>query len=271
MRAQDAGLPAPAPPTTGPAIPILLYHSVPAESPRRGDPLPVPAARFASHVEAILASGRTPLTVGAVAAGLRGEHPLPARVMAVSFDDGYADTLDAVAALLDHGIPASVYVTTGQVGEPSMMTAAQLRMLAQAPGIVELGAHSITHPHLDELHDAEIEREVRVSKLQLEELIGRSVEGFAYPYGSYDRRVRAAVVAAGYRCATAVKNALSHPADDPFALARWTVRAETTAEQIAAVLDGHGAPAAWGAERLRTRGYRNMRRLRRRVIGPAAR
>jgi hypothetical protein len=59
-----------------------------------------------------------------------------------------------------------------------------------------------------------------------------------------------------------VKNALSHPADDPFAVGRFTVTATTGREQVRAVLDGRLAPVAWRRERLRTRGYRVVRRAR---------
>ena len=44
---------------------------------------------------------------------------------------------------------------------------------------------------------------------------------FAYPHGAYDKRVRQAVIDAGYVSAAAVKNAFSHPADDPYAIAAW--------------------------------------------------
>jgi hypothetical protein len=94
---------------------------------------------------------------------------------------------------------------------------------------------------------------------------GAAVVSFAYPHGAYDGRVRLAVIGAGYRSAAAVKNALSHPADDPFAIARWTVTAGTPASRVAGVLDGEGAPHAWARERLRTRAYRTARRGRRRI------
>ena len=55
-----------------------------------------------------------------------------------------------------------------------------------------------------------------------------SVHSFSYPHGCYDHRVRSAVVEAGFRSAVAVKNALSHDHDDPFAIARWTVTAGTS-------------------------------------------
>ena len=43
----------------------------------------------------------------------------------------------------------------------------------------------------------------------------QQITTFAYPHGNYHRGVRAAVVEAGFDSAAAVKNAFSHPADDP--------------------------------------------------------
>jgi glycosyltransferase involved in cell wall biosynthesis len=100
-------------------------------------------------------------------------------------------------------------------------------------------------------------------KRQLEHLLGRGVETFTYPYGAYDRRVREAVIADGFPSAVAVKNALFHRGDDPWAIARWTVRSTSRAQQIARILDGRGAPCAWRHERLRTRGCRTVRKVRR--------
>jgi peptidoglycan/xylan/chitin deacetylase (PgdA/CDA1 family) len=245
------------------AIPILLYHSVPRQERDVGDQLSVACEQFAGHLDVIVDSRRVPLTVSQVAAGLRGERQLPERSVAITFDDGYDDTLDAVELLRERGLSASVYVTTGQVDAPGMIGRDHLRRLAEWPDTVELGAHSVTHPHLDELSECEIESQVSDSKRQLEHLLGRPVETFAYPYGSYDWRVVEAVKAAGFQSAVAVKNALSHLDDDPWAIARWTVRSTTGAQQIASVLDGSGAPYAWRHERLRTRGYRTARRLRR--------
>jgi peptidoglycan/xylan/chitin deacetylase (PgdA/CDA1 family) len=245
-------------------IPVLLYHSVPRVS-DSSDALSVSYEQFAAHLDMIVASARTPVTVGELAAGFRDECRLPDRAVAITFDDAYEDTLDAVELLRARGLRASVYVTTGQIDTESMLRRDQLEQLAASPSEVELGAHSVTHPHLDELSLVEIEREVSDSKRRLEQLAGRTIDTFAYPYGAYDRRVRAAVVAAGYRSAVAVKNALSHPGDDPWAIARWTVRSATSAHQIARVLDGHDVPCAWRHERLRTRGYRLARRLRRQI------
>jgi peptidoglycan/xylan/chitin deacetylase (PgdA/CDA1 family) len=250
-------------------IPVLLYHSVsdrPAQSDAWGTVSP---AEFAAHVAAIEASGRVAIGITELAAALRAERPLPGRPVAVTFDDGFADTYVAVELLREHDLASTVYVTSGEVGARDRLSPAQLAALARLPG-VEVGAHSVRHRRLDELDDPELADELRVSKAQLEDLTQRSVRSFAYPHGSYDRRVRDAAVDAGYHSAAAVKNAVSHPGDDPMAIARWTVTGGTPAARIAQVLEGAGVPLAWGRERLRTRAYRTVRRRRRRLFKAGA-
>jgi peptidoglycan/xylan/chitin deacetylase (PgdA/CDA1 family) len=244
-------------------IPVLLYHSVHDHPERGGRRHTVSRACFAEHVDAIAASGRVAVGITELADALRGGS-LPERPVAITFDDGFADTYDAVEALLRHGLPSTVYVTTGALGRDHRLSRSELTALPSLPG-VEVGAHAVRHRRLDELDDRELAEEVGTSKAELEALTQQAVASFAYPHGAYDRRVRQTVIAAGYRSAAAVKNAASHPGDDPFAIARWTVTAGTRAARIAEVLEGKGIPRAWGGERLRTRGYRAARRHRRRL------
>jgi peptidoglycan/xylan/chitin deacetylase (PgdA/CDA1 family) len=243
-------------------IPILLYHISTA---RKSGVFDVAPWELWAHLEAIQAADRTPLVLTALAAGLRNRQSLPRRVVALTFDDATNETRIAVERLAGLGIPASVYVTIGEIGRPGMLPRAGIVEMSGLPGI-EVGAHAFNHRRLDELAAAELLREVADSKAALEDLIQRPVTSFAYPHGSYNRRARDAVVAADYACAAAVKNALSHPADDPFALARWTVLKGTSVPRISQVLAGVGVPIAWHRERGRTRIYRAARRIRRRVI-----
>jgi peptidoglycan/xylan/chitin deacetylase (PgdA/CDA1 family) len=50
--------------------------------------------------------------------------------------------------------------------------------------LAEIGAHTVTHPKLSACNRARQEFEIRQSKADLEERIGRPVASFAYPYGS---------------------------------------------------------------------------------------
>jgi peptidoglycan/xylan/chitin deacetylase (PgdA/CDA1 family)/O-antigen/teichoic acid export membrane protein len=257
----------PAPREAAGIVPVLLYHSV-EDRPRRGDRrYALSLADFVAHADAITASGRVPLRIAELAAGLRGERPLPERPVAITFDDGFANTYEAAEELLRRNLSLTVYVTTGEVGAPNRLSAAQLGELVHMHS-VEVGAHTITHPRLDELDGRQLSAEVTGSKAQLEEQTGVGVGSFSYPHGAYDQRAREAVIAAGYSSAVAVKNAISHPHDDPFAIARWTVTWGTSASRIAQVLEGERVRQAWSHERLRTRAYRTARR-RRRVLTQA--
>jgi peptidoglycan/xylan/chitin deacetylase (PgdA/CDA1 family) len=244
-------------------IPVLLYHSVPDEvgSDAR---FAVPRSRFKEHLDAIEGSGRMTLRVSELAAGLRGERDLPQRALALTFDDGFADNYDAVYMLLDRSLKSTIYITSGELRAPDRMTRSELVQLSHLSP-VEIGAHAVRHRHLDELEDHAIAYEVRTSKVSLENLIQSSVDSFAYPHGAYDARVREAVVTSGYTSAVAVKNAVSHANDDPFAIARWTVTAGTSASRVEQVIEGEDVSLAWSRERVRTRAYRTFRRTRARV------
>ena len=238
-------------------IPVLRFHSV--SDARAGDPVAVTRAQFERHVEAIAACGRHCVTMSELAAGLRGLRPLPELCIAITFDHGYLDTVAALELLQRRGLASTLYVATGAVGHGDAIDGVQVRELAGWDA-VELGAQTGTRPNLDALRATVAGEEIRRCKHALEQLADTRVDSFAYPHGAFDRRVRGLVIDAGFSSAAAVKNALSHPRDDPFAIARWTVRATTTADDLAAVLNGTGAPRARHGERVRTRAFRVVRR-----------
>ena len=93
---------------------ILLYHSVQRV---RTDPFGVRVSprHFAEHM-AVLRAHANALPLIELVDRLK-EGSLPARAVAITFDDGYADNLHhALPAMVRHGIPATVFVATGYVG-----------------------------------------------------------------------------------------------------------------------------------------------------------
>jgi peptidoglycan/xylan/chitin deacetylase (PgdA/CDA1 family) len=253
-------------------IPILLYHSISDDPDPAIAPWTVSPRAFAEHVAALVDSGRTPLTISDLAVRMREAQSLPAEPVAVTFDDGYRDTIEAVHRLADAGIPATVFVTSGQIGGAGMMSEQDLRDLCAVGEGIEIGAHSVTHRRLDELGEAELVEETAGSRVRIQAVTGRACATFAYPHGANDRASVAAVRAAGYSSAAAVRNALSHPEDNLFSLARVTIDRRATAASVADILAGRFRIAR-KSEQLRTRGYRQFRRLRRRLqrTAPAGR
>lgn len=112
-------------------------------------------------------------------------------------------------------------------GSPSVdseqpMTGDELRSFAATPG-VEIGAHSRHHVWLP-AQPAEIVRaEAEHSKNRLEELLGRGVAAFSYPYGAWDPPSAAAIRATGFRYAVTTESRPVTARDDRYALPRFVV------------------------------------------------
>lgn len=135
---------------------------------------------------------------------------------AITFDDGYLSVYEhAIPALEARKMTATIFVVADQIDginewdrcagdtrEP-MMSADQIVDLASRG--FEIGAHTLTHPHLTELDDERLVREIVDSKHRLEDLVGSEVSSFSYPYGDCDERVIAATVQAGFTRAVGTK------------------------------------------------------------------
>ncbi|GJQ27208.1 MAG: hypothetical protein HBSAPP02_22400 [Phycisphaerae bacterium] len=92
-------------------------------------------------------------------------------------------------------------------GRPShtTLTDAQLKQLA-ASGLIEIGAHTVTHPVLANRSRDEQRFELEESRRRLEAIIGRPVTTFAYPFGcreDFNEVTVALSREAGYACACA--------------------------------------------------------------------
>lgn len=267
---------------SAPGALILAYHRV---ADVETDPwgLAVSPAHFAEHLDLIRRHAH-PMPLAALVRALE-QRRLPRRAVVVTFDDGYADNLHVARPLLArHDVPATVFVTTGKVGQARAFWWDELARLLLQPGelpealevktggqahrwdlgkaavytgsdqerrgpvwkappdtragvchgvykvlqpmpepmrdealaqiaawagigseeggsaramtldelhalgdgrLIDVGAHSVTHPLLPAQPLEVQRREIQGSREWLERMLGRAVESFAYPHGSY--------------------------------------------------------------------------------------
>lgn len=166
---------------------ILTYHSIDSS----GSPISISREAFAAHVR-WLASGAVrvvPLTE-IVRDAADGD------AVAITFDDGFANFAESgVPVLRDHGLPATVFVVSDQVGGTNAWGGREQSGIPTLPlmgwdglgalgesGIV-LGAHTRRHPKLDTVAASALSDEIEGGAEEIERRTGRRPVTFAYPYG----------------------------------------------------------------------------------------
>lgn len=236
-------------PGARPGLRILAYHAIEAIDDPRIGPYAVEPDCFERQLDALSRAGFAFVGADELLAALDGQQPkIPSLVL--TFDDAYTSLAEHVApALRRLGIPAVVFVVTGEIGGTNSWDAAAGATplsLLDAPALLalhedgwEIAAHSHSHAHLPRLDDAALDAELVASRDELTALGLPAPRLFAYPYGEHDQRVRRRVLAAGYAAAVALRGHRSAPAaTDRYALPRIeVVRSHEPEELVDLVLD----------------------------------
>lgn len=170
---------------------VLMYHGVGRPAPGGEEHYTVSAEAFARHAELLARGGRV-VAYPELLAGGAGH-----RSVAMTFDDGDETVFTAAFPALErYGIRGTAFVTTDWIGTRGYMEPEQLRAL-DAHGWT-VGAHGASHRYLSDLSDQELRCELERSRDRLASVLGRAPEHMSLPGGRADRRVVAAVRAAGY-------------------------------------------------------------------------
>jgi len=91
-------------------------------------------------------------------------------------------------------------------------------------GLVEVGAHSVTHTLLSVLPPAVQRYEIHQSKKHIEKILGHPVRGFAYPFGAYTNQTIPLVREAGFTHACSADDGTVWRGSDCFQFPRCDVK-----------------------------------------------
>jgi len=215
-------------------VPVLVYHSVQPRPAADAGPYVVASSAFARQLSVIRLLGYTVRPLEEVVDAWTRGIPPPPRTLAITFDDGYRDNLVHVWPVLRrHSYAATLFVVPGLLGGSSiwdegvgpgprpLMTAAELVDLDRQGFRVQ--SHGVTHADLREVSATVAADEIVDSRRQLEKVLSRRVDLFAYPYGHDNATTRRLAAAAGYRAAFATRWGLNTAATPRFGLRRITV------------------------------------------------
>ena len=182
-----------------------MYHGTPPGRP--SSEYSIKTDRFIEHLKYLKKNGWHTILFRDLVSGT----PFPPKTVVLTFDDGYASNYDgAFLPILDYGMKATWFITTGCIGdyanwegehqrETRMLDSDQLKKMAQSG--MEIASHTCSHPDLSAIdYDRQLE-EMKSSKLQLETLLQNNVVSFAYPFGKYSDKSIEAAESAGYHIA----------------------------------------------------------------------
>lgn len=179
--------------------PILLYHRIAVST---DDPLMlcVSPSGFEKHLQFLTKKynviSLSELSRRTTSGSLEGNEA------AVTFDDGYQDNLNNALPLLEkYNVPATIFISTKSFGGKAsfegvaefnehdnvlFLSEDEIKVLSNNP-LIEIGAHTVTHPRLSSLNLNDQKQEIIESKMVLEKITGKEITMFAYPFGgAYD-------------------------------------------------------------------------------------
>lgn len=195
---------------------FLCYHQVPRRD----------LAAFRSGLEALTAIGRF-LSWDEALRLISGERTVVGSNFCLTFDDGDRSWAEIVLpTLAEMSISAAFFVVTSQVGDPRRADALSWSSCQQLTDQrMTVGSHTVSHRALADLDERAARSELRDSKRELENHLGRQVTDFCAPYGlpgvAYlPERDVAIAKEEGYRSfATTVRGAMRH-GDSPYQIRR---------------------------------------------------
>jgi peptidoglycan/xylan/chitin deacetylase (PgdA/CDA1 family) len=245
---------------------FLCYHSVAPAGPKY---LTVTPELFEHHLAVLEERGLRTGDIAALEAIAAGREAPP--TVFLTFDDGFLDNYETVLPLLrERGMRAFVFVLPPLVDEgaplvwpevaddaqchPETMRSLTWPMLEEmGESVFEVGAHTLTHPHLPKLSDEALREELWESRARVTERLGRC-DTFAYPFGEWSPRVAAAAADCGYRFAFTLPTEYGQRSAEPLTIPRLNVDYRDSGSKLASKLSPRGrsvylSPVARAARR----------------------
>lgn len=212
-------------------VPILMYHEI-TDEPKDNVKLAVSPEVFEKQMKFLRDNNYNIVYVYEIARMIKDKERIPAKTVAITFDDGREDNyLNAFPILKKYSIPATIFVIVDYLNRETWLNYDELKSMSLAG--VDIGSHTLSHLWLSSVDDkARWKQEILGSKLALEEILGKKIKSFSYPGGDGARNqiIREIARESGYEVAVATSPGRGFPNDDIYALKR--VRISNSAKNL---------------------------------------
>ena len=187
--------------------PVLMYHDIKLEAQNNFD---VVIEDFCSQLDWLKENEYITLSMEDFCSYVREGKEFPEKSVLITFDDGYSGIFNyAYPELKKRGMKATAFIISDMLGVFSSVyfhiTERQLKEMTDS-GVFSVGSHTLTHPDFTKLNHDDMDTEIEESKKDIEEITGKKILAFAYPYGYYSPEIINKLKKAGYEAGFAVEN-----------------------------------------------------------------
>ena len=133
------------------------------------------------------------------------------KAFALSYDDGVYQDVRLVEILNKYGLKCTFNLNSGLMNPNSVWYADGVKVERMPPDMLpdlysghEIASHLTAHQNPLDLDSPQLYDDVIQDVAALEEIFGRTVQGFAYPFGAVDNRVRDVLKRCGIKYARGV-------------------------------------------------------------------
>lgn len=176
-------------------VPILMYHHV--EEIAEAQPNWISPKLFDWHMSYLKEKGYHVISLDKLVDDIKNQRRLKPKTVVITFDDGYENNFtNAYPILKKYQYPATIYVTSANVGQEGFLTVEQMQEMMKNG--ITIASHTKNHAYLPNLSQEEQQIEITESKRDLEQMLGVSIQHFSYPHGGFREDTKQMVKAAGY-------------------------------------------------------------------------
>ncbi|WP_206022309.1 polysaccharide deacetylase family protein [Pseudoflavitalea sp. G-6-1-2] len=171
-----------------PEVPILCYHQVrdwkPTDSKSARDYI-VPEESFRAQMKMLADSGYHTILPDQLYAYLNTGAALPSKPVIITFDDTDLDQFTFAKPLLDkYNFKGVFFIMTVSLGRPRYMSKEQVRTLSDEGHAI--GSHTWDHHNVKKYQGDDWKIQIEKPSKQLEEITGKRIQYFAYPFGLWN-------------------------------------------------------------------------------------
>lgn len=184
-------------------VPILCYHNIKELKAGDGEmtkTYTVSPANFAQQMKTLSDAGYHSILPNQLNDYLVYDVPLPSNPVMITFDDTREEQFSIGAAeMKKYGFKGVFFIMTVSINRPGYMSKEQIKSLSDDGHVV--GAHTWDHHMVTKYAGDDWNTQLVKPKAKLEEIIGKPVKDFAYPFGLWNTAAIPEIKKSGYEMA----------------------------------------------------------------------